>query len=232
MSVSVFESFLSLFFPDRCIACNRPLKRHETFLCDSCLADLPKTHIVSPNDNIIVKSFWGRIPVQFAYSFLHYTKHSVVQRILFTIKYFGAADFAVFMGELFGQHLKSINFPENFDFFLPIPLHPRKKKIRGYNQAEEIARGLSNILKIPVLKNAVVRTVFTQTQTHLSAHERWQNVQGIFKVVNAKTLKDKHIIIIDDVLTTGATIESLCETLLSQLNVQISILTLATAKGI
>ncbi len=232
MPNSLFESFLSLFFPNRCITCGRPLKQHETYLCESCLTDLPKTHIISPKDNIITKSFWDRVPLKFAYSFLRYTKHSVVQKVLFAIKYFGAADFAVFMGELFGKHLKSINFPENFDFFLPIPLHPRKKKIRGYNQAEEIARGLSNILKIPIVKDAVVRTVFTQTQTHLSAEQRWQNVKGIFKIVRPKALKNKHIIIIDDVLTTGATIESLCETLLSQLNIQISILTLATAKGI
>ncbi len=232
MSVSIFDSFLSLFFPNRCIACNRPLKQHEKYLCDSCLYDLPKTHFVSPTDNIIVKSFMGRVPVRFAYSFLHYTKHSAVQKILFNIKYFGAADFAVFMGEIFGQHLKNISFSDNFDYLLPVPLHPKKKKIRGYNQAEEIARGLSNILKIPVLTNAVTRTVFTLTQTHLSAEERWQNVKGIFKIIRPNHLKNKHIIIIDDVLTTGATIESLSQTLLSRLKVTISILTLATAKGI
>ena len=233
MSSGLIDSFISLFFPERCIHCGKPLKENEHYICETCRSDLPYTHFAKFNDNILTRSFWGRIPIHTAFSYLHYYKQSAVQKILYKIKYQNSPDLAIFLGEEFGKKLLQLDYGKiDFDFFLPVPLHPHKQKIRGYNQSEQLAIGLSNILNKPIETKAVIRSIFTKTQTKLTGQQRWQNVKGIFNIANHKKLDNKHVVIIDDVLTTGATIESLAQTLLSIKNIRISILTLATAKTI
>ncbi len=233
MSPGLFDSFISLFFPERCIHCGKPLNKNEHYICSTCRSDLPYTHFAKFNDNLLTRSFWGRIPVQTAYSYLHYYKHSAVQQILYKIKYQNSPELASYFGEEFGHKLLQLNYHKvGIDIFLPVPLHPHKQKIRGYNQSEQLAIGLSKVLDKPIETKAIIRSVFTKTQTKLSGHQRWQNVKGIFKIITPKKLENKHVAIIDDVLTTGATIESLTQTLLRIRNIRISILTLATAKTI
>ena len=232
MFQNLFNDFLGLFFPVRCISCEKILNRNENFICNDCLSELPLTHFNDFENNLVTKTFWDRVPFKYGFSLMHFVKRSITQTILHAIKYKGKAELAVFFGEMTGNRLIELSFPtDTIDGFLPVPLHPRKEKLRGFNQAAAFAQGLSKILKKPVLKNTVQRIKFTATQTKLSKEQRWQNVRNIFKITNPGKLYGKHIVIVDDVLTTGATIEALATEILKAVGkINLSFLTLATAK--
>ena len=227
----VINSFIDVLFPEYCISCGRPLRRDEDYLCLDCWLDMPLSYIKQSKDNFVVRKFWGRLPVEAGFSYIIFTKHSGVQSILHAIKYDKASDLAVQLGKIIGVYLRDkTDFPE-FDILLPVPLHWKKLRIRGYNQAEEIAKGIAEILPAKIETTAVERTVFNPTQTKKNREERWQNVQNIFSVKKHRALDGKHIVLVDDVLTTGATLESLAsEILKSTHGVKISIITLAVAK--
>ena len=174
--------------------------------------------------------FWGRAKVEAVYSFLFFRKGNTVQKILHQLKYKGNKEIGAYLAEMYGQKLARDGRLADVDVIVPIPLHPKKLRIRGYNQSEWIAMGLSKGLGIPYSNDFLVRATFTETQTKKSRFNRWQNVKDVFQAANKEELAGKHILICDDVLTTGATTESAIQKLLEVPGVRVSVLTLATAK--
>ena len=208
-----FFSFVHLFFPRQCAVCGAILQEGEEGICMKCNMDMPRTNYHLRKDNPVERMFWGKIPLEHATSCFFYHKGSDFRRILHQLKYGGRKD----LGEVMGR------------FMAAVPLHPRKQKMRGYNQSECIARGVSAVTGIPVDTASVARMRHTETQTRKSSYERWENVDGIFCLRRADAFARKHVLIIDDVLTTGATTTACADALKEVEGVRISVLTLAVA---
>ena len=224
------NDLVSIFYPRGCIGCGIPLQRNENFLCLNCLLHLPETNYHLTEDNPLEKIFWGRVPVEHVYSFLFFRKGNAVQSILHQLKYKGNKEIGAYLGEMYGQKLARAGCLADVDVIVPIPLHPKKLRIRGYNQSEWIAIGLSKGLELPYSNDFLVRTTFTETQTRKSRFNRWQNVKDVFQAANVEELAGKHVLVCDDVLTTGATTEAAIRKLIEVPNVRVSVVTLATAK--
>ncbi len=218
-----------LFFPRICAACENTLTPYENHICVSCHIHLPK---FTPDDitkEILSKKFWGKIPVKNTYSFLQFTKNGPVQRILHQLKYRNKTELAVYLGKWFGNELKTNDFDKEIDLIIGVPLHPVKKKRRGYNQADCFAKGLSESLQVPYNEEALIRVSFTETQTNKSRFKRFRNMEGVFEVEKPDLIKNKRIALVDDVLTTGATLEVAGLELLKAGCQELSILTIAAA---
>ena len=223
-------SFLSLFFPHCCIVCGRPLAKGEECLCTMCNINLPRTDYHLRKDNPVEKQFWGKIPLERATSFFFYRKGSDFRQILHQLKYGGQKGIGAIMGRYMAAELLESGFFEGVDVILPVPLHKKKQQIRGYNQSEWIARGIAAVTGISIDTESVVRRKNTETQTRKSSLERWENVEGIFELHHAQSLTGKHVLIVDDVLTTGATTVECASCLTGIEGIRISILTLAIAE--
>lgn len=224
------SSFLSLLFPRCCIVCGRPLARGEECICAMCNIDMPRTNYHLRKDNPVEKLFWGKIPLERATSFFFYHKGSDFRQILHQLKYGGQKEIGVIMGRYMAAEFSSSGFFEGIDVIVPVPLHKKKQRIRGYNQSEWIARGVSAVTGIVIDTESVVRRKNTETQTHKSIFERWENVDGIFELRHPESLVGKHVLIVDDVLTTSATVAACASSLKDVEGVRISILTLAVAE--
>lgn len=224
-------SFLSLLFPRCCVVCGGPLARGEECLCTMCNIDLPRTNYHLRKDNPVEKMFWGKIPsLERATSFFFYRKGSDYRYILHQLKYGGQKGIGAIMGRYMAAELRESGFFEGVDVILPVPLHKKKQQIRGYNQSEWIARGIAAVTGISIDTESVVREKNTETQTRKSFFERWENVEGIFQLHHAESLTGKHVLIVDDVLTTGATTVECASCLAEIEGIRISILTLAMAE--
>lgn len=223
-------SFLSLLFPRCCVVCGRPLAKGEECLCTMCNIELPRTDYHLRKDNPVEKLFWGKVPLERATSFYFYRKGSDFRQILHQLKYGGQKGIGAIMGRYMAAELQQSGFFEGVDVILPVPLHKKKQQIRGYNQSEWIARGITAVTGIPIDTEAVVRRKNTETQTRKSSLERWENVEGIFELHRAEALAGKHILIVDDVLTTGATTVECASCLTGIEGIRISVLTLAVAE--
>ena len=219
-----------MIFPARCCACRQPLFRNEKVLCMSCTMKMPKTNFHKQKGNLVEKSFWGRVRIERATSYFYFVKGSDFQHLLHNLKYHGHYEVGVYMGECMGHELANEPDFTHFDAIIPVPLHPGKLRKRGYNQSEMIARGLSKALGVPVDTKTLRRKVFTETQTKKTRIERWENVRYVFESDQSALLNGKHILLVDDVLTTGATIEGCANALrLHNPAVKISVATLAFA---
>ncbi len=227
----VLNSLVGLFYPDYCPGCGKPLSLGEHYICTSCIADLPYTYFNNSRKNIVSELMWGRIKhLRQAYSMCYFIKKSNFQNLLHSLKYEKKPEIGIELGIYLGNEMKRAGLAD-FDIILPVPLHIKKKKIRGYNQSEEIAKGIAQIIPAKIDVKSVERVVYTQTQTKKSKVERWENVKNIFQIKNKKNLENKHILIVDDVITTGATIEALSSTIERECdNVEISIASVAVAK--
>lgn len=224
------SDLLSLFSPPVCCACATVLVRGEQTLCVNCLMKLPQTNFHRMRDNMIEKSFWGRIRIERATSFFFFVKGNDFQHLLHALKYKGRSDIGVYLGKRFGNELVTHPDFRHFDRIIPVPLHTDKLKKRGYNQSEMIARGMSKAMNIPVDTKTLIRSTFTETQTKKSRIERWENVKSVFAANPDTNLNGCHILLVDDVLTTGATIEGCAQALLDKNpDVKISVATLAYA---
>jgi ComF family protein len=221
--------FLHLIYPNNCFVCNESLVENESFICLSCLHKLPKTNYHLQQENPVEKLFWGKVEIENACSFLFFEKGSSVQKLLHQIKYKGEKELGEELGKHFGNTLLESNKYSNIDLIVPVPLHKKRYNKRGYNQSEWIAKGLAEKLKCPIEINGIVRRVENETQTKKGVYERWENTQDIFSVTDSETFVGKHILIVDDVLTTGATIESCAECFSEIEGTKISIATLAVA---
>lgn len=185
-------------------------------MCTHCLSDIPQVYVHNKNHNPLEELLWGQIPFEQATSFMYYTKKSPYATILHTIKYKKNTNLGIYIGEMFGAELKSSGFLLTIDAIVPVPLHSKRERERGFNQSMVIAQGISNATQIPVLEHAVQRTKYTQSQTRKNKEERKQNVANIFEVTQPQLLENKHILLLDDVITTGATCISCAETILEQ----------------
>lgn len=226
-----FHSFWSLLFPRCCVVCGSPLSRGEECLCTCCNINLPRTGFHLRKDNPLKCLFWGRIPgLKRASSFLFYRKGSDFRRILHLLKYGGYKELGEVMGRYMAAELSSGGFFDGVDMIIPVPLHRKKQKLRGYNQSEWIARGIASVTGIPLCAECMIREKNTETQTRKSTFERWENVEGIFRLCDTVHFEGKHVLLVDDVLTTGATTVACASAFAGVSGIRISVLTLAVAE--
>lgn len=222
------ESVLQLFFPHVCTGCGSDSISPESMLCIKCIAALPETNFELYPGNPVEKTFWGRAPLQAASACYYFTKESLVQRLMHQFKYKRNKELGLQLGKIMGtQLMRSGRF--NADILIPLPLFPAKEKRRGYNQATVLCEGIAEALNIPVVENAVIRPQHTETQTKKGRIERWKNIDGKFLLTNPGAVHNKHLLLVDDVVTTGATLEACCHELLKAGGVTLSIATLCTA---
>lgn len=224
------EDFLSLFFPDLCCACGDHLVSQEYQLCTTCLYDLPYTNFHLQADNPVARQFWGRIPVKDAFAYLYFHKQGKVQNIIHHLKYKNRPLLGNLLGEMCGRELRTHDYASSIDLIIPVPLHPSRLRSRGYNQSHCIAEGLSTILHIPLGDKYLHRFKSTSTQTRKGRFERFENMVEVFSLQEADHLAGKHVLLVDDVITTGATLEACSLPLLEVPGLQISILAIAYAE--
>jgi len=204
---------LQLLFPNLCNACGEPLMKSEHLLCLSCRFDLPYTDFHTYADNPVAKQLWGRIPCANAMAMFYFRKASRVQRILHNLKYKGKPELGHLLGVMLGERLLLCDIPWKVDLILPVPLHRKRERSRGYNQSFCIAEGLAEILQLPVYKDVLVKTNSTASQTRKGRFSRYENLKTAFSLRNETVLQGKNILLVDDVITTGATLEA-CATML------------------
>lgn len=213
------------------MACGKKLLVSEQVLCCDCLSQLPFTHLGNTPGNEMEKIFWGRFPIVRASSLLWYSRGGKVAHILAGMKYYGRRQVCRHMGEILGRELQPSGFFEGVDYLLPVPLHPDRLRTRGYNQSLLLAEGISRVTGIPVCDGILRRMRNNQTQTHKSAWERQENASHLFQLAgDTRLLEGKHVMLVDDVLTTGATLTSCAEVLSEIQEIHLSIVTLAWTK--
>lgn len=224
-----FKHSLDIIYPRTCEACGETLLGGENLICMNCMIELPRTNSHIQRIDVVSNRFWGKIPVTDTITFLKFSKKGKVQKLLHELKYRNKPEVGKYLGKIYGVDLKAVGFQKKIDLIIGVPLHPSKLIQRGYNQADCIAEGLSEALNVPYDTNVVKRLIHTSTQTKKSRIERFQNVENIFDIIDNDKIKDKRIAIVDDVLTTGSTIESLGITLLNAEAKGISVITIAAA---
>jgi ComF family protein len=220
---------LDLLLPRTCCCCNRALRRWEKEICNYCLTELPVTRFENDPDNLVARVFWGRVYLEQAVSWFFFLKGSRYQEAIHRLKYQNRPEIGFALGEEFGFQLLQSSIFEIPELLVPVPLHPSKLKKRGYNQSEKIAEGLSGALGIPVQNNVLYKKEGTSTQTDKSRFDRYLNVSGSFGLSGGHMIENKHVFLIDDVLTTGATLEACASILLELPGVRVSAGTLAWA---
>jgi ComF family protein len=223
------HDFLSLIYPRNCVCCGNGLWGQEQVICTFCDFHLPRTWFHLEHDNPVSRTFWGRIRLEGAASYLHFNKGNNVQQLIHHLKYKGRKDIGIYLGARYGLSLKNSPFFHTAELVIPVPLHRKKMRQRGYNQSEQFAIGLADAMNIPVGKQ-LIRTSPSGTQTRKSRFTRWENVSGIFRVPDPIKLSGKHILLVDDVITTGATLEACAGALSLIPDTRISIATIAAVK--
>ncbi|MBL7884671.1 MAG: ComF family protein [Bacteroidia bacterium] len=225
----MLKDFFALIYPKICLSCGKNLFKNEQSICTYCNYHLPKTNYHLDNDNPIEKIFWGRTIIFAASAFCNFGKGGKVQHLMHQLKYKGQKELGVTLGKLYGYDLKKSERFNSVDVIIPVPLHVKKIRKRGYNQSALFAEGLSKSMNVPTDFNVLYRVVESETQTKKSRFSRWQNVETIFQLKDKERLKGKHILLVDDVITTGATIEACAQTLQQIQDVKISVATIAYA---
>jgi ComF family protein len=224
---SIINDFSHLFFPHVCAGCGTDNINRQSPVCIHCINQLPLTNFHLYTNNPVAKYFWGRIPVSGASSLCHFTDGSLIQHLLHQLKYKGNKDVGFFLGRMMGNSLTAIDRFSDIDMLIPLPLFASRQKKRGYNQSEVLCNGMADIMKLPVVNDAIIRLTATETQTHKSRIERWINMEGKFELIKPNDLAGKHILLVDDVITTGATLEACGQEILKAAGIKISIATLA-----
>lgn len=224
------SDLLRLLFPIECFGCARSLNHGESHICSICLYNLPYTdHHLNP-DNLVAKQFWGRLPCHAAMAMLFFKKEGMVQQLLHHLKYSNQVELGISLGILLGERLLCSPYYHHIDYLIPVPLHKKRSATRGYNQCEAIALGISQVLRVPVSNQHLFRRTATASQTKKSRLDRFENMQHAFELKYPEELKNKHLLLIDDVITTGATLEACGHVLLQSAPHKISIATLAFVK--
>ena len=223
------SGFFKLFFPKVCAVCGNDLMEGEESICLACLYEIPLTRYWKDTENPVAQIFWGRVNIENACAYFFFVKGSKYRPILHKLKYKGQKELGLELGLQFGQALKNSQFYSGIDYVVPVPLHPKKLRIRGYNQAEAIAEGMEKGMGVEISTSHLIRTEFTETQTRKTRAERVKNVSAAFAVANSSEIEGKHLLLVDDVVTTGATLEACANKLLEVKNCKVSIAALAYA---
>lgn len=225
--------FFNLLLPDLCAACGKQLYHGERQLCTTCLYDLPYTDFHVYRENAVAKLFWGRINCHAAMAMLYFRKGTKVQHLIHQLKYRSQPQLGFRLGVLLGERLlaaERLNGSVPIDLIIPVPLHPKKERRRGYNQSKMIADGIASVLDVPLGTTQLIRQRSTATQTKRNRYNRFENMQAVFTVKNPQELAGNHILLIDDVITTGATLEACGQVLLECGLSKLSIAALAFAE--
>ncbi len=205
--INIADDFISLLLPRLCHACGEHLVRNEKVVCTCCLVDIPKTGFHIQRDNDLEKGFWGRCRIERAAAYAFYSKGGKMQKLVHRLKYSGFKEIGIFFGTIYGTMLRDSGFMNGIDAIIPVPLHISKERTRGFNQSEVIASGISASTGIEVITGNLSRIMKTGSQTRRGRYERWENVASVFTVVDPGSIRGKHLLLVDDVITTGSTIE-------------------------
>jgi ComF family protein len=230
LSQTYLADFVSLLFPQLCPACGESLVAGEHTICTDCRYNLPFTNFHLQPDNIVARQFWGKINLQGAYALYYFTKGGKIQELMHHFKYKGMPQIGVLLGNIAGSQLIKSDIFKTTDIIIPVPLHKNRLKQRGYNQSTCFAEGLAQKLDAVVDNANLVRIKSTETQTHKSRFLRFENMQEVFKVINPEKLVNKHVLLVDDVVTTGSTLEACAIELLKIEGLKLSIATIAYAE--
>ena len=229
MKLQLLNNLTEIFFPRICLACSRRLLEYEHVLCTFCEANLPKTHFENRKSNPVEILFWGRCDIESASAYYRYLKRGNVQNLIHNFKYKGYQEIGVYIGELYGKVLIKSNRFNTVNYIIPVPLHPKRFRTRGFNQSEIFAQGLSSSMNVKVNSTSLIRNTNTATQTRKSRWDRHKNVSSIFDINNPENIEGKHLLLVDDVITTGSTIEACINTLLQVKGVKVSVVAIASA---
>lgn len=228
--INILDDLMHLVYPNNCVLCQSNLQRNEACICTSCEIQLPYTNYHLLKNNPVEKKLWGRVKLEDASSLLFFEKGMLVQQLISLLKYRKREDVGEKLGDIYGKQLvRDASEFMKIDYIVSIPLHPRKLKKRGYNQCNTFAQKLGEHLKKEVVSDNVIRNIDTKSQTGKNRINRWENVSEIFEVKTPEKFKNKHILIVDDVMTTGATIEALALKILAIENTKVSVLVMASA---
>lgn len=223
------SSLLGLIYPNLCDVCSKPLVVGERVICLTCLYRMPKTNFWDQADNAVEQLFWGKQHVEHACALFFFRKGSAFRPLLHKLKYQGRKDIGVRLGEELGRRLLGSLLYSGIDCIVPVPLHPIRERKRGYNQSEQLAKGLSQAMKVPVCSHNLVRSAYTDSQTSKGRMERWDNVSTVFTVHQPEQLNNKHILLVDDVITTGSTLEACIDSLQKNTSCKVSVAALGFA---
>jgi len=220
-------NLLNLFFPKVCLSCNGYLGDNESYVCTSCRHQLPLTNFHLDNNDAVKNVLFGRVKLENATALLHFSKKGIVQQLMHNLKYRGHQDVGLFLGKWLGEELKTIEAYKTMDVVIPVPLHRSKLRKRGYNQVTKFGQEIANALDIEFNTVVLQKSMATKTQVFKDRLLRTSGNAATFSIVENQTLKGKHILLVDDIVTTGATIESCANALLTIEGVKISVATMA-----
>ncbi len=229
-ALEIGEAFMSLFFPRLCLACNENIPALKEEICTECVVRLPRTQYHLEKENEFTKRFWGRVKLEAGSAMYLFSKGSRAQNLIHNLKYKGKSQVGISLGKMYGRKMQKSPLFDGIEIIVPVPLHWKKERKRGYNQSEKFAQGLSEVMNIPYLKDGLVRSIHAESQTTKSREARMANVLKSFDVNLPEKLKGKNILLVDDVLTTGATIEACAGKLLELDGTKVSAVTIAMAE--
>lgn len=225
----LWDGFLHLLFPELCVACGEELPGGNSCFCFRCQVKIATSDMHLVRENEFTNRLWGKLNLQGGAAMYYFTRKSPIQRALHQLKYHNKPEIGIKIGRVFGQKLKSSEIFKSVEAIIPVPLHPKKERLRGYNQSAVFAQGLGEAMEVPVVQKALVRRSFTETQTKKKRMERFKNVGEVFVVDTPSLIEGKHLLLVDDVLTTGATLEVCGQALLAVPDTKLSLATIAIA---
>ena len=232
MVVSFWHRLLDLISPRLCVVCGQRLTVSEDVICTKCNLHLPRTDFhQDPYENEMAKLFWHQIPIERATALFYYESHAETANIRCELKYKNHPEVGEVMGRLMAKELQASGFFDGIDGIVPIPLAKKRQRQRGYNQSLEIARGISEITGLPIYNKVVRRKAFEGSQTNKGRWERNENVEGVFELKDASAIQGKHLLMVDDVVTTGATVIVCVQELCKADNVKVSVIALGFSKS-
>ena len=225
------KNLFNVVFPTFCNGCSKLLLKNENVICTKCIHNLPFTHHHTIKETEIDKAFYGLLPFEFGASILYFTKKGVSQNLIHNLKYRNRQEIGTYLGNLYSPELMKLEIFKDIDFIIPVPLHKKRFHERGYNQVTTFCKAIEKNLTIPMLDDVLVKTEHIKSQTDKSKEARVENNKNVFSIENQDIIAGKHILIVDDVFTTGATIEACAKEILKIKNTKISILTIAYSQS-